>query len=92
MSAKTYKTPQQIPKRFKGEDDLLAALRDVHTRFVAVIERPEFVEWISADGGDVRQTVEEIQAAQRLLYELRVARAIVTNNGQTNETTEASDG
>jgi hypothetical protein len=69
-----------IPKRDATEDDLLAAIRDIHTRILALLERTDLPEWLLADPGPNNEgfdhTVEELRNAERLFYQLRAGRAI----------------
>jgi hypothetical protein len=56
-----------IPKRDVTEDDLLAAIRDIHLRaWLLEDDRPELAE----------QTIQELREAERLFYQLRAGRAI----------------
>ena len=67
-----------IPKRFVGEDDLLAAIRDVHVRFQALFERDDFRAWLlENDRPDLAETtIQELREGERLLYQLRAGRAL----------------
>lgn len=77
MSAHKFTaTPVQVAKRNKSEDDLLAVIRDVHVRLMALLDRPDFQAWVS----ESPDAVSGLQAAQTLLYELRAGRAIETGS------------
>jgi hypothetical protein len=70
-----------VLKRTPDEDDLLSSIRDIHLRILALYERKDFSEWLLADDPDPNnqnflRTVEELQAAERLFYELRAGRAV----------------
>jgi hypothetical protein len=69
-----------IPKRSADEDDLLAAIRDVHVRVLALFERRDLCDWLLSDPGPDNEgflrTVEELRNSERLFYQLRAARAI----------------
>jgi hypothetical protein len=73
-----------VPKRFAEEDDLLAAIRDVHVRLQALFEREDLRAWLLGDRPELaEQTIQELREAERLFYQLRAGRAIEV--GQANE-------
>jgi hypothetical protein len=77
---KTRRQATTISKRDETEDDLLAAIRDVHVRILALFERRDLCDWLLSDPGPDSEgflrTIEELRNAERLLYQLRAGRAI----------------
>jgi hypothetical protein len=76
-----------VPKRSVDEDDLLAAIRDVHVRILALFERQDFCQWVLSEDPDpdtsgFLRTIEDLRDAERLFYALRAGRAITVAEGQ----------
>jgi putative SOS response-associated peptidase YedK len=66
-----------IPKRDQTEDNLLAAIRDIHVRIVALLERADLRQWLTdPPPNDEDRTIEDLRSAERLFYQLRAGRAI----------------
>jgi hypothetical protein len=75
-----------IPKRDVDEDDLLAAIRDIHIRIQALFERRDLHDWLLGDTGPddegFLRTVEELRETERLFYQLRAGRAITVSEAE----------
>lgn len=75
-----------VLKRHVDEDDLLAAIRDIHVRILALFERRDFCDWMLAEDPDPEnkgflRTIEELRDAERLFYQLRAGRVVGTGGG-----------
>ena len=76
-----------VQQRFEGEDVVLAQIRDVHERIVALRDTPEFASWLlrshdeAEAQGKTDPTIDDLRAAELLFYVLRGGRAIETEGG-----------